>query len=37
MDGQLEILEWSKLRSWSVIDRARTLIKESALPEPAAA
>ena len=24
LDGRLEILEWAKLRSWSVIDRARS-------------
>ena len=23
MDGRLEILEWAKMRSWSVIDRKR--------------
>ncbi len=37
LDGRLEILEWSKLRSWSVIDRARALILEPPIAEPAAA
>ena len=37
MDGRLEILEWSKLRSWSVIDRARALTLEPPIAEPAAA
>jgi len=38
-DGRLEILEWAKLRSWSVIDRGRSLPAplEEPLPEPAAA
>jgi len=42
-DGRLEILEWAKLRSWSVIDRARSVdsqagdVVEEPLPEPAAA
>jgi hypothetical protein len=38
-DGRLEILEWAKLRSWSVIDRSRKLPTpaEEALPEPAVA
>jgi len=34
-DGTLEILEWAKLRSWSVIDRLRT--GTPAAEEPAAA
>jgi len=34
-DGRLEILEWSKLRSWSVIDRAANAAAPVA--EPAAA
>jgi UDP-2,3-diacylglucosamine pyrophosphatase LpxH len=32
-DGRLEILEWAKLRHWSVLDRSR----ERAAPEPVAA
>lgn len=43
-DGHLEILEWAKLRSWSVIDRARSAAAlageigaDEPLPEPAAA
>ena len=39
-DGRMEILEWAKLRSWSVIDRLRTLnipAEEPALGEPATA
>ena len=42
-DGRLEILEWAKLRSWSVIDRARSVapqagdVVDEPLPEPAAA
>jgi UDP-2,3-diacylglucosamine pyrophosphatase LpxH len=40
-DGRLEILEWAKLRSWSVIDRSRTVAEddevEPAPREPAAA
>jgi UDP-2,3-diacylglucosamine pyrophosphatase LpxH len=40
-DGRLEILEWAKLRSWSVIDRARSAADqdevEPAPREPAAA
>jgi UDP-2,3-diacylglucosamine pyrophosphatase LpxH len=39
-DGRLEILEWAKLRSWSVIDRLRTLSSTEAgaeTQEPAAA
>jgi len=34
-DGRLEILEWAKLRSWSVIDRLATVNLETS--EPAAA
>jgi len=34
-DGRLEILEWAKLRSWSVIDRMAQASLE--IPEPAAA
>jgi UDP-2,3-diacylglucosamine pyrophosphatase LpxH len=34
-DGRLEILEWAKLRSWSVIDRLRAL--PAPAEEPAAA
>lgn len=34
-DGRLEILEWAKLRSWSVIDRAAPA--PAAAPEPLAA
>jgi UDP-2,3-diacylglucosamine pyrophosphatase LpxH len=43
MDGRLEILEWAKLRSWSVIDRALASDTgsgagvESEIEEPAAA
>jgi UDP-2,3-diacylglucosamine pyrophosphatase LpxH len=34
-DGRLEILEWAKLRSWSMIDRAgRNARAEPARPEP---
>jgi UDP-2,3-diacylglucosamine pyrophosphatase LpxH len=39
-DGTLEILEWAKLRSWSVIDRLRapgSLVDGAAAEEPAAA
>jgi UDP-2,3-diacylglucosamine pyrophosphatase LpxH len=39
-DGTLEILEWAKLRSWSVIDRLRTpgsLVEGAVAEEPAAA
>jgi UDP-2,3-diacylglucosamine pyrophosphatase LpxH len=40
-DGRLEILEWAKLRSWSVIDRLRQLNPAgegvAASEEPAAA
>jgi len=39
-DGRLEILEWAKLRSWSVIDRLRTLSpadEDAFIEEPAAA
>ncbi|WP_419252944.1 UDP-2,3-diacylglucosamine diphosphatase [Caulobacter sp. ErkDOM-YI] len=36
-DGQLEILEWAKLRSWSVIDRKLATPATEPLPEPAAA
>ncbi len=39
-DGRLEILEWAKLRSWSVIDRLRTIAPAEApaeTREPAAA
>jgi len=32
-DGRLEILEWAKLRSWSMIERARDLA-EGELTEP---
>ena len=35
-DGRMEILEWSKLRSWSVIDRMRVL-GGAEFEEPAAA
>ena len=39
MDGRLEILEWAKLRSWSVIDRtlAPGVEREPEIEEPAAA
>ena len=36
-DGRLEILEWAKLRSWSMISRARATLDSEAeveLPEP---
>jgi hypothetical protein len=36
-DGRLEILEWAKLRSWSMIDRARHVAEDVAggeLTEP---
>jgi UDP-2,3-diacylglucosamine pyrophosphatase LpxH len=38
-DGRLEILEWAKLRSWSVIDRLRKLgpLAEEPAEEPIAA
>jgi UDP-2,3-diacylglucosamine pyrophosphatase LpxH len=36
-DGRLEILEWAKLRSWSMIERARALPSAEAEPELAAA
>jgi hypothetical protein len=39
-DGRLEILEWAKLRSWSVIDRLRKLSpagEPAPAEEPAAA
>jgi UDP-2,3-diacylglucosamine pyrophosphatase LpxH len=32
-DGRLEILEWAKLRSWSMISRARQ-VTEGELTEP---
>jgi hypothetical protein len=32
-DGRLEILEWAKLRSWSMIQRARD-VTEGELAEP---
>lgn len=35
-DGRMEILEWSKLRSWSVIDRLRA-VSGAEIEEPAAA
>ena len=39
MDGRLEILEWAKVRSWSVIDRARApeADVDVEIEEPAAA
>ena len=41
MDGRLEILEWAKVRSWSVIDRARApqagVEVDVEIEEPAAA
>ena len=37
MDGRLEILEWAKVRSWSVIDRARAPEADVEIEEPAAA
>jgi hypothetical protein len=27
-DGRLEILEWAKLRSWSMIERARAVTED---------
>ncbi len=34
-DGRLEILEWAKLRSWSMIERARRLDgAQQGTPEP---
>jgi UDP-2,3-diacylglucosamine pyrophosphatase LpxH len=38
-DGRLEIVEWAKVRSWSVIDRSRKLPSpaDEPLPEPAVA
>ena len=37
LDGRLEIIEWAKLRSWSVIDRAAAAPAPLALGEKAAA
>ena len=37
MDGRLEILEWAKMRSWSVIDRTHTPGVDAEIEEPAAA
>jgi len=38
LDGRLEILEWAKLRSWSVIDRRESKVRDlEPLGEQAAA